>query len=487
MLKSSSPRKAAAHESAARRFILCALAALALLSLPVLVIATGGVFSLTKHGDSTTGVQRDSALARGECAQCHTSHSGQPYALFAPHANGLCYTSSCHSLSSTLAIYQGPSPYDASSHATGTPWPGFDGSVDTSAPLVRPSGDSGKCTNCHDPHGYNRDGTGLIPSLLFSREEKLCVVCHDGSPGPDVKSQFNKTYKHPIATSGIHSAAEGGNSAAYGATPSNNRHAECADCHNPHVAKREGSPRTNAPPDAPYTLRGVSRVSVINGAAGSAPAYTYRGHSDTAPTAEYEICFKCHSSWTTRPAGQSDLALFFNTNNPSFHPVEAQGKNTNINANAFVNNWNAAKLMYCSDCHGNDDLSPVVRGPHGSLYRYILQQSYTASSSQRTMSSSEICFVCHRYDIYANDSATTTVKGYSRFNPPNSSRGHTFHVGNRRYPCYACHNSHGSTTKPHLIVTGRSPGLNNYTQSSSGGTCSPTCHGSQTYQINYAR
>jgi len=103
------------------------------------------------------------------------------------------------------------------------------------------------------------------------------------------------------------------------------------------------------------------------------------------------------------------------------------------------------------------------------------------------MSSAEICFVCHRYDTYANNNASDTVKGYSRFNPPTWNRGHTFHVGAKQYPCYACHDSHGSTTKPALIAIGRNPGLNNYTQSSNGGTCYPTCHGSETYTINYAR
>ena len=52
-----------------RSTILFGLALLVLLSLPVYVIATGGVFSLTKHGDPTTGVQRDTALPRGDCAQ----------------------------------------------------------------------------------------------------------------------------------------------------------------------------------------------------------------------------------------------------------------------------------------------------------------------------------------------------------------------------------------------------------------------------------
>jgi len=489
MLKTLTPQAAANYENIIRRLIPCAIAALVLVSLPVLVIATGGVFSLTKHGDPTTGAQRDTNLPRGDCAQCHVSHSGQPFALFAANTNGLCYTSGCHNLSGALAIFQGPALYDVSSHATSTSvlWPGFDSTVDASAPRARPSGDSGKCINCHDPHGYNRDGTGLIPNLVFSREEKLCVVCHDGSPASDVKSQFNKTYKHPISTTGKHAASEN-TSDAFGATPTNNRHSECIDCHNAHVAKREGSPRINTAPDAPNTLRGVSRIAVINGAASTTPTYTYRGPSDTAtPVAEYQVCFKCHSSWTTRPAGQSDFALLFNTNNPSYHPVEAQGKNTNININSFVNNWAATQTMYCSDCHGNDDPSPLVRGPHGSTYRYLLKNTYTAGSSSRTMASNEICFNCHRYDTYANDGASSTIKGYSRFNPPNWSRGHTYHVGNRRYPCYACHSSHASTTKPHLIVTGRSPGLNNYTESTSGGTCSPTCHGSETYKINYAR
>jgi len=58
-------------------------------------------------------------------------------------------------------------------------------------------------------------------------------------------------------------------------------------------------------------------------------------------------------------------------------------------------------------------------------------------------------------------------------------------VGSKRYPCGACHETHGSSSQPHLIVTGRNPGLNNYTHSASGGTCYPTCHGSKTYTVNY--
>ena len=79
------------------------------------------------------------------------------------------------------------------------------------------------------------------------------------------------------------------------------------------------------------------------------------------------------------------------------------------------------------------------------------------------------------------------MKGYSRFNPPTHSEGHTYHVGGRRYPCYACHTTHGAATLPSLLVTGRSPGINSYTRTANGGSCSPTCHGQESYTINYAR
>jgi len=466
------------------------LLGVALLVGPSWLLAKGGVYTQTRHADPTTGVFRTPDWARGDCGQCHVSHDGaspNAFALFAPNANPLCYTSGCHSGNSANVIYQGPAVYDASSHATRTNmvWPGYDSTVDPAAPRARPSGDWGKCVNCHDVHGYNMDGTGLIPGLVVSREEKLCNVCHDGSPASkNIKADFNSAYKHPVGTPGRHTASEDGSSSAYGASPTNNRHSECVDCHNPHAARADGSPPVA--PSASNRLAGVGRVAVFNGSAGAVPTYTYRAASDVSPPiAEYQLCFKCHSSWTTQPPGQTDLAVRFNSNNPSYHPVEAPGKNTNINAGAFVSGWLGSAQMYCTDCHTSDNAS--VRGPHGSQYRSILKKSATASSAQRTMFSTELCFDCHRYNTYANAGASATEKGYSRFNAPRSSNGHTFHVAARQYPCYACHDSHGSTTKPHLIVTGRNPGMINYTESQNGGTCSPSCHGTETYTVNYSR
>jgi hypothetical protein len=305
-----------------------------------------------------------------------------------------------------------------------------------------------------------------------------------------VRIEFTKRYRHPIATAAVHSAAEGGVPGNYGhAAVNNKRHSECVDCHNPHEAKAD--PSAPVAPTASNRQRGVSRIEVTNGAAGTVPAYVYRAATFGGTPKEYEICFKCHSSWTTLPPVTAsggvprDLAVQFNPNNRSYHPVEAAGKNANINVNAFISPWTAVKLMYCTDCHSSD--SGTIRGPHGSIYNYLLKRDYRASSASRTMASAEICFDCHRYDTYANDKASSTIQGYSRFNSPQSDKGHVFHVGNKRYPCYACHETHGSTALPALMVVGRSPGLTAYTQTANGGTCTPTCHNQRSYTINYAR
>jgi hypothetical protein len=264
------------------------------------------------------------------------------------------------------------------------------------------------------------------------------------------------------------------------------RHAECEDCHNAHVL-RPDPPLGPSGIDASTTTLGVSRVAVLNGPAGSPPAYTFLAGRDTLtpPVAEYQLCFKCHSSWTTQPAGQTDLARVLNPANPSYHPVEAAGRNPGVSAAAFVPGWNASSITRCGDCHGSD--FGTTRGPHGSIHRRILRRPYVDSPVERDMTPDELCFACHAYDVYANDRSPDLVLAASRFNPPTERRGHAWHASSRRVSCFSCHVSHGSSTLPHLIATGRSPGIVSYVQSPTGGTCSPTCHGSKSYTVNYAR
>ncbi len=406
------------------------------------------------------------------CSTCHQTHNSpgnDGMLLRTASQQALC--AQCH------ANVDAATPASHLHPSTGPLWPG--GQYGSLLPADADAAHRGGCGNCHRTHGWP-DGVNPAtdyPSLLVEREEMLCFTCHDGSPvTKNLVANFNKPYRHPVTTAGRHTNTEDGNPASYG---TGNRHAECSDCHNVHQMTPDLV--NPVPPAASSALRGVARVSVTNLTA-TAVGYTFRGAADSTPVKEYELCFTCHSGWTTRPAGQADYALKFNTKLPSFHPVEGIGKNTNINVNAFVNGWRADRIMTCTDCHTSDDLT--IRGPHGSAFQYILKKNSPASPASRTMAATELCFDCHRYDTYANNNASSTVKNYSRFG---GSHGHADHVGNRRYPCYACHETHGSANQPNLLVTGRNPGINTYTRTASGGTCTATCHGSESYSVAYPR
>lgn len=418
------------------------------------------------------------------CEGCHTMHGEsidpQPGLLMAPNDNALC--ASCHTVNVwTSKSFPGLALYTGAAHGASpsTVWPGPD-------PAARPATDAGMCRNCHDPHGY-ADATGIIPQLLMQREEKLCITCHDGAPAlRNVNADFTKPYRHPGGDfTGRHTSGES-LPESFGRTPANQRHAECEDCHNPHLARTDalGAP-TGV--NASATTLGVSRVLALNGIAGSQPLYTFLPPSDTTttPNAEYQLCFKCHSSWTTAPVGQTDFAKVLNPANPSYHPVEAQGKNLNISPLAFTAGWSATSITRCGDCHGSD--FGLTKGPHGSIYAGILRQPYNATPGRRTMASNELCFRCHSYDVYANRNSGASLQNASRFNAPGAQVGHSGHVTGENVPCVDCHITHGSTTQPNLMVTGRNPGLNSFTRTATGGTCSPTCHGSESYRVNYAR
>ena len=469
------------------------LAGLALLVLARALLADGGVFATTPHGSPTTGLQRLTGpdYPRGSCVQCHYQHASvegsatgapNPYALFAPNDNNLCGSPGCHDGAGADHIYQGLSDYTVSVHATdgSAVWPG-------PTPWARRTGDAGKCVNCHDPHGYTDSG-GLLPTLGLAREEKLCLACHDGSPAhTNISYELTKTYSHPVTpTSGRHSAAEGGDATRFG---SGNRHAECEDCHNVHQTRHPAFPP--AAPAASDRLRGVSYVSVSNGPAWTQPAYLFHAADDPTPIQyEYQLCFKCHSSWTTlpltSPSGRAptDKAKEFNPNNLSYHPMEAAGKQTAATwpANSLLPPYTTASILYCSDCHASD--SPAApAGPHGSNNRFLLEANYAVVEHSPSYQSSDfaLCFRCHQEAALLNDQDTGTNDTHFRF--------HRKHLqdapGNQpNLPlCASCHgNSHGST-RPRLIDFTREPHLTSFTSWTSKeagagtGQCTLTCHG----------
>ncbi len=355
--------------------------------------------------------------------------------LFAANDDNLCFV--CHAAPSQSGAFPGNATWAQSAHAIQQ---------------------ASRCTTCHDPHG-TRDANDVVPSMLEKREAALCSECHDGTRGPDIRTQLTRPYVHGAWSRGAHDAHEGGDAARYAAFPLNNRHVSCSDCHNAHEVIRDPAPSSS---DRTNRLAGVSRVQVVNGGAGVVPAYRFVAPTDPGDEREYEVCFKCHSSWTKQPAGQPDLARLTNPANPSFHPIQSEGRNTRIDPGAFTNGYDTRSIITCSDCHGGDDSS--VRGPHGSSNRYLLRKPQD-----------EICFDCHTNSVYAAGAGNA-----SRFQP------HALHNA-ARIGCTACHDAHGSTRNGALILTTGFPGITTFIQTPVGGSCTSSCHGVKTYGVSYPR
>jgi predicted CXXCH cytochrome family protein len=306
---------------------------------------------------------------------------------------------------------------------------------------------SGQCSACHRGH------VAKAPNLTKDSEQStLCFSCHDGQgSSKNVKSQYALTrpannpaareyYSHEAvdtSTATPHTRSEldefGGLS---------NRHSECADCHNSHKAGGTDSVSTPDGWDASGRLAGVSGVSVVNGAAGTAPTYTFLDGVPKADlgvypvTREYQLCFKCHSGFTTltsntglKPSQYAlDKGVEFNPANPSFHPVEAAGKNTtpkmdeSLAGTSPYKLWNftSGSTIRCLNCHASGTPAatpPPAAGaslaPHTSSNRGILLENYkdrvlTTASAAYSAGDFALCFVCHAEEPFRNETANKT-------------------------------------------------------------------------------
>jgi len=304
----------------------------------------------------------------------------------------------------------------------------------------------GNCAHCHEQHA-SLDGAEPIPytdtaeyghagpdlAELFSYEEGVCEMCHDGSPVPrDVKTQRLKTYHHPIAEySGRHtmSRIEYGQSGApfRGA----NRHAECADCHEPHYI---GDPGTtyhtyNATTPANNNLvsnpiKGVWGVEPTTSPLWSPPTtYTELTTVAVGSSKEYQICYKCHSYYAfqdsdgitgiTGPSGTliTDQAMEFSPGNKSAHPVQVTLSNQTgspmpraLKTAQMGSPWTNVgnQTMWCCDCHGNDATSPV--GPHGSNKKFMLK-NYAGTTTMHYWPASSTGKLFSLNDLSGSDSS----------------------------------------------------------------------------------
>jgi hypothetical protein len=134
-----------------------------------------------------------------------------------------------------------------------------------------------------------------------------------------------------------------------------------------------------------------------------------------------------------------NVRLEIDPSNRSYHPVAQQGRNSLMVG--FETGYSAAILIYCTDCHNNDEWSTTgtsPRGPHGSRYEPILEREYQMEDPQvESFPAYALCYKCHNRNFLINDLANTFP--------------HNRHVVDTQASCTACHDAHGSRQNIGLI------------------------------------
>ena len=281
----------------------------------------------------------------------------------------------------------------------------------------------------------------------------------------------------------------------------------------------------------------------MNGAAGAAPTYTFlSGVSDAAvedgtPVSninpinlEYQLCFKCHSGFTKllpsiagKPSLDAlDKGIEFNPNNPSFHPVEAKGKNETAAMTASLAGTSPSKLwdftvgstIRCLNCHasGSTDTTTdptltapgAALAPHSSSNRGILLKNYRDRVLKSTIdpySSGDfaLCYGCHAEEPFVaggSASTKTNFSEHSRHLNLLSSKGNgltsidTPGDGQGNAICAECHfRIHSTTSEVGVVGNTRLVSFAPNVQPNGGtlswtaatttapGSCTLTCHG----------
>lgn len=312
------------------------------------------------------------------------------------------------------------------------------------------------CGSCHVGFDF-RSGGGTTG----------CLNCHSNSlrlpksligPGStleDISPEFKKPYRHPtLEVRDVHSSSE----ALPEINPRAPRHADCVDCHNPH-----------------YLVPGNQLAGIKGKRVGNFVADI---------THEYELCYKCHGESANLPARSTNKKADFSPNNPSYHPVEREGKNLQVVS--LLKPYKEKKVdatdvsvIACTTCHGSDN-PDSPRGPHGSNHQYILIDSFSVKDGEtESPYAYALCYRCHsRTSILADESFryhSLHIKGKGGSSLSSSGTS-----------CYTCHSSHGSTEYRYLIrfnkdvVTTNSKGLLKFVEkgvSAFHGECYLSCHG----------
>ncbi len=387
-----------------------------------------------------------------------------------------------------------------------------------------------RCATCHRAH--TAEG-GTLTATTSNPMSTLCFACHNGTgANANVQSQYTNVslpannsstssyYLHPATTVSNHTL--GGDDEFRGVL---NRHSQCTDCHQPHNSSAALTTSTAAGWKVGGAIMGASGVSVANGAANAAPTYTWQRSN----TYEYQLCFKCHSGYTTLPSRDAshpswwalDKAIELNPANASYHPIEAAGRNASTQMAASLSGTAPGKLwtfattsvIRCENCHGASTLaSPTVSSQidnHASVNRGILLRNYRdrvlkSTTAAYAAADFALCYLCHAEAPFVDQSGNQRSDSYYRYHGVHTAgiagmggggtSIDTAGAGQGNAICAECHfRIHGSSfpvgtqTIPGSHLVNFAPDVQPYNgvirfvqrTATTAGSCTLTCHGVQ--------
>ncbi|HET9594213.1 MAG TPA: CxxxxCH/CxxCH domain-containing protein [Anaeromyxobacteraceae bacterium] len=405
-----------------------------------------------------------SAFGR-DCTKCHASQ-----------AEGRAPTSTANSSGAV-----GPHSSDFGSLLAGRVNPGA-----TAANLV--------CYNCHGngATGLNTSGKDLASAIASSAA--TTGGAHKGVQSDTV---------HATASE----ASATWNNGAYSGSK---RHANCLDCHSTHAARAglvaRATSATSARNQLPPSMTGATGVrfstypalpstacasgaTLPNACVSQTTAASF-STNPVAATYEYEVCFKCHSSFafgnTTWPTAtglsgqqETDTAAEFSPNNRSGHPVVTGlasypnsavpgGGTKGLAASQLLAPWATnvgTQTMLCSDCHNTDAGATAAQGPHGSAVTFMLSGTNRAWPYTVAGANSGTLFRLGTSETNLNASSGNGLFCRNCHPQQNSSSSNNMHtlVGNQHgngsmSSCTTCHIRvpHGGKVS-RLIVTSNAP------------------------------
>lgn len=429
---------------------------------------TSGLFAIGFTGPVTFSA--DPALPAGLKLNVHTgsitgipSKAGLPVTSTITATDGTFRATSLVSVSVSCGYAQGTAPACATValKRAGT---------NANAPSMQPLGSTpdsihgpfttttDSCAACHRTHSDR--ALSMAPQI--NPVSTLCFSCHDGTgASPNVYNEYysgtnpsgSTLYTNDSSTRSIftHDALSVANHEYPGVEPDGtavisqefdhtlNRHSECTDCHNPHSAATTDSTQTSAGWTAPGRIAAATGVSVDNGSAGTQPTYTLRGAAGDPITLEYQLCFKCHSGYTTLPSNTGfpssewylDKGVELNPANGSTHPIEAAGSNDTAKMDDSLAGASPYKLwtftssstIRCTNCHAGGTVTAAAGAgqdspPHASPNRGILLAQYrdrvlhTRAEANYSDADFALCYQCHTNIPFTTETTTATNFAY---------------------------------------------------------------------------